>query len=69
VGRRYPAPAFSKAADWLMFRYAAIQNSFENGQKAKSPLSAMAWPGSSETLVIENGQALFAHPKPRWQRL
>ena len=57
--RCYPAPAFSKAADWLVFRYAAIQNSFENGQEAKSPLSATAWPGSSETLVIENGLAVL----------
>ena len=58
-GARLPAPAFSKVADWLVFRYAAIQNSFENGQEAQSLLSATAWPGSSETLVIENDPAVL----------
>jgi hypothetical protein len=66
VERRYPAPAFSKAADWLVFRYAAIQNSFENSQEAKSPHSATAWPGSSETLVFENSRTLPVAVESRW---
>jgi hypothetical protein len=49
---------FSKVADWLAFRNAAIRNSFENSPEAISPLRPRAWQGSSETLVIENNQPL-----------
>jgi hypothetical protein len=64
VERRYPASTFSKAADWLVFRYAAIRNSFENGQEAKSPLSATALPGS----VIENSKAAVGNAGPPLSR-
>jgi hypothetical protein len=46
-------PAFSKATNWLVFRYAAIQNGFENGHGPKAPLSPAAWHGLSETFVTE----------------
>jgi hypothetical protein len=40
VQRCYPPFAFSKFVNWLAFRNAAIQNSFENGHEVRSPL----WP-------------------------
>jgi len=56
VWRCYPPPAFSKAADWLVFRYAAIQNSFENGQEAKSPLSARRRLDRQKPWFLGNGE-------------
>ena len=59
--------AFSKVADWLVFRYAAIQNSFENGQEAQSLLfgHCVAWivrnPGYRER------PSRLATGKIRWQ--
>jgi hypothetical protein len=62
-------PAFSKVADWLAFRNAAIKNSFENSPGARSLLSPRAWPRSPETLVFETPKPQLTGNPNHWHGL